>query len=149
MNTKARNRAYFQRRKKDKLLFKEFYSALQPKKRCNFPIEPLLHYSISTPTAPAHLYVLEGQTPKPVYDVIEWAKYYETADRIVKQTMIKGISISTVFLGMDYGVLGIQPLLSETMVSGGAQDFYQKRYSTWEEAVEGHQQVCELVIESL
>ena len=52
--------------------------------------------------------------------LIEWAKWIESADRNVKTTVINDdITISTVFLALDYnhlGHLGGEPLLFETMV---------------------------------
>jgi hypothetical protein len=52
--------------------------------------------------------------------------------------------VSTVFLGIDHG-FGDDPILFETMVFGGEYDGIQKRYSTWDEAVEGHYKICYLV----
>jgi len=38
-----------------------------------------------------------------------------------------------------------EPLLFETMIFGGEHDDYQERYSTYEEALEGHQRAIQLV----
>jgi hypothetical protein len=46
--------------------------------------------------------------------------------------------ISTVFFAVDDGSGGGRPLLFETMIFGGPLDFHRQRYSTWEEAEEGH-----------
>lgn len=36
-------------------------------------------------------------------DVIEWGRYFETAERHVAQDFIGDVKISTVFLGIDHG----------------------------------------------
>lgn len=91
-------------------------------------------------------YILENDAVKRVPQ-LEWAKWYEThqSERIVKQTMIDGVKISTVFLGIDHSFLGGPPLIFETMVFGGDQDAEMDRYSTKREALEGHEAMCSLV----
>lgn len=94
----------------------------------------------------AHLYILEGKEPKPVNDVLEWARWYETSDRIVKKTELPdSIRISTVFLAIDSGIFNDKPLVFETMIFGGEHDGFQERYTTWDEAEAGHQKAIELV----
>jgi hypothetical protein len=90
-------------------------------------------------------YILKGKTPKRIDNFIEWAIQFEKQNRVVKQTQIQDVRVSTVFLGLDYGYGG-QPLLFETMIFGGENDGYCDRYATWEEAEEGHQRACELVV---
>lgn len=56
--------------------------------------------------------------------------------------------ISTVWLGLDHGWdANGEPLLFETMVFDGEDyhDIYCDRYSTWEEAEEGHKKAIEWV----
>ena len=84
-------------------------------------------------------YILEGKTPKLVEDVLEWARWYETADRHVAETVLpNSVRVSTVFLGLDHSFSDGEPILFETMIFGGEHDEYQERYSTWEEAEAGH-----------
>jgi hypothetical protein len=90
-------------------------------------------------------YVLEGKTPKRVDSFLEWAIQFEKQNRVVKQTQIQDVKVSTVFLGIDHGYGG-EPLLFETMIFGGENDGYCDRYATWEEAEEGHLKACELVV---
>jgi hypothetical protein len=90
-------------------------------------------------------YILVGKEPKPVDDLIEWAKSFEGQNRIVEQTQIGDVKVSTVFLGLDHSFGGGEPLLFETMIFGGKEDGFQDRYSTWDEAVEGHKKAVELV----
>jgi len=84
-------------------------------------------------------YILEGKTPKPVPNMMEWARWFETADRHVAKTMLpNGVRVSTVFQGLDHSFDGDTPLLFETMIFSGRYNDYQARYSTWEEAKAGH-----------
>jgi hypothetical protein len=88
-------------------------------------------------------YILKGKKAIPVEDLIEWAKWFETADRAVKQETLKnGYYVSTVFLGIDYNFMEGKPLLFETMVFKGKEgDLDMARYSTWEEAEAGHKRI--------
>lgn len=90
-------------------------------------------------------YILIGKEVKPVDNVLEWAKFYELCDRKVRRTEINQVVISTVFLGIDYSFEEKIPLLFETMIFGGINDGYQTRYSTWDEAIKGHELACEKV----
>jgi hypothetical protein len=84
-------------------------------------------------------YILEGKMPKLVEDVLEWGRWFETADRHVAKTVLpNGVKVSTVFLGLDHSFSGGQPILFETMIFGGEHDQYQERYHTWEKAELGH-----------
>lgn len=89
-------------------------------------------------------YILEGKTPKPA-TLMEWAKWFEKADRHVAQDIIGDIRISTVFLGLDHSFGGGPPLLFETMIFGGPHDQYQTRASTWDEAERHHADALALV----
>ena len=101
-------------------------------------------------------YILKDKKIIPV-DLMTWAKWSETADRVVRQTeIIEGIKIgnkalgtpvkiSTVFLGLDHNFGAGKPLLFETMIFGGKHDGYQERYSTYKEAEKGHQKALNLV----
>lgn len=94
-------------------------------------------------------YKLKGKTPVPVDDILEWAEWFETANRVVKQTELPtGERVSTVFLGLDSGFFSTAPLLFETMIFGGKHDGEIFRYATWEEAEAGHQAAIELVFQA-
>ena len=90
-------------------------------------------------------YVLEGRTPKPVEDLLEWARAFETVDRCVAKQFVGNARISTVFLGLDHNFGEGPPVLFETMIFNGPHDGYQDRYSTWEEAEVGHSKAVALV----
>ncbi len=57
------------------------------------------------------------------------------------------VQVSTVFLHMDHSFNGGPPLLFETMVFGGLHDNHQVRYTSWEEAEIGHNEICQMVLE--
>lgn len=92
----------------------------------------------------------------PADNVISWARWFESAERVVRKTTLlwrggEKVEISTVFLGMDHrmGITGEdgEPLLFETMVFGGPGevDEYQVRWETWDKAELGHGLVVENV----
>ena len=83
-------------------------------------------------------YILEGHNPVICENLIEWAKWFEKSDRKVAKTKIKDVTISTVFLGINHNFGEGKPILFETMIFGGGLDGEMDRYSTWEEAEEGH-----------
>lgn len=65
----------------------------------------------------------------------------EANERRVKRTKVGDSDVSTVFLGLDHQFGRGAPLLFETMIFGGARDGDQFRYSTWDEAEDGHAKV--------
>jgi len=92
-------------------------------------------------------YTLVGQTPVPCSDVIEWAQWFETADRRVARTScwFGLVLVSTVFLGLDhnfardFGDLDAPPLLFESMTFWRREGGYEtERCSTWPEAEAQH-----------
>ena len=99
------------------------------------------------------LWMLDEQgKPFTTEDPIAWGKWYETADRTLAREHIGGVLISvlisTVFLALDHQYGEGPPVLWETMIFGGKHDGYQKRYSSKEEALEGHKRAVLLVKES-
>lgn len=89
-------------------------------------------------------YILKGHKAVPCKNLMEWAKWIETADRDVAKTNITDeILVSTVFLGLDHRFGEGTPLLFETMVFGGSLDEQMERYGTWEEAESGHKRWVE------
>lgn len=92
-------------------------------------------------------YILIGQTPVPEPDLLKWAAWFETADRIVFQTRLGETLISTVFLGIDHNFSDTgPPLLFETMIftNGTWEGVYQQRCATWLEAEAQHDHAVEL-----
>lgn len=69
--------------------------------------------------------------------------------RQVADEEINGKRISTVFLGLDLQWQDDRPLhIFETMVfDEDRRDIYMDRYSTWQEAEEGHKKAMQWVLE--
>jgi hypothetical protein len=88
---------------------------------------------------------LYGKLVVPCDDFVEWAIWFETADRIVAKTQVGPAEVSTVFIGLDYNFLALdddtyEPLVFETMVfdADPLDDSLTVRYSTWDDAEKGH-----------
>ena len=86
---------------------------------------------------------LDGHTPVPCTRD-EWGALMERGDRQVARDEFDGITVSTVFLGIDHNFSGGPPLIFETMVFGGGLTEYQTRYATWDEAEAGHRDALAL-----
>jgi hypothetical protein len=89
-------------------------------------------------------------------DLITWAMWieHERDKWCIRTDLGKWGSVSTIFLGIDYGwsflapdPLTYRPTLWETMVFGGEHDCYQRRYTSRKEALEGHRETVEMVRE--
>lgn len=100
------------------------------------------------------LYILDGHQPVKEPDTVKWALWMQEADRVVAFTEVvirqepkEGVHISTIFLGLDYGIgHGYEfPVLFETRVFGGPHDGLTERYHTWEGAEEGHEKIVQKV----
>lgn len=92
-------------------------------------------------------YILKDKKPLAV-TLEEWARRFcEDGDdrRVARDELAGGVSVSTVFLGIDHNFSDVgPPVLFETMIFGGPHDEEQWRYTTWNEAVAGHQVAVEL-----
>lgn len=90
-------------------------------------------------------YILENKRPVPV----EAVEYYQWAALNNTQRLwsdqIRDIDVSTIFLGLDCGFGSRTPVLFETMVFGGPDHLYQKKYISWEDAEKGHQRAVNMV----
>jgi hypothetical protein len=89
-------------------------------------------------------YILRG-TEVVETDVLTWVHWFETADRHVARTQIAdALDVSTVFLGLDHRYGDGPPLLFETLPfwHGDSLEQFMQRYSTWQDAEQGHEAVC-------
>lgn len=73
----------------------------------------------------------------------EFAAMYGDNDlRRVAETMVDGVRVSTVFLGLDHRFIGVgPPIVFESMTFPDAEIALETdcdRYATWDEAVAGH-----------
>jgi hypothetical protein len=82
-------------------------------------------------------YILDGHDPVLEPDPLTWARWFETADRQVRDTARDDVRVSTVFLGLDHGFGGRRELF-ETMVFVNGSGEQMERYATWDEAEAGH-----------
>ena len=83
-------------------------------------------------------YILDGHKPVLCDDIMTWGRWFETADRQVRDTARDDVRVSTVFLGLDHG-FGGKPELFETMVFVNGASVDCERYCTWDEAEAGHE----------
>jgi hypothetical protein len=89
-------------------------------------------------------FILNSQGDVEATDLMTWARWFETADRVVAKTRIgDDAEVSTIFLGLDHSFGSGPPLIFETMVFGGPLDQEQERYSTRAEAEAGHAALVE------
>ena len=91
-------------------------------------------------------YILKGRAVVPATRE-EWSDFYPGPERIVAQTMIGTVRVSTVFLGIDHSfTLEGPPIVFETMIF--ADDDWagidQWRYATYDEAEQGHKVACSI-----
>ncbi len=79
-------------------------------------------------------------------DLLEWAAWFETAERQVFDNKVGGMRISTVFLGIDHGYRNPnKPVLFETMIFGDPLDMdYQTRCSELKDTEAMHNRAVEL-----
>lgn len=81
----------------------------------------------------------------------EWSTFIAgclpTNYKHVGDNTVKGKRISTVFIGMcqDFDMPDKAPIVFETMIFDDGHAIYQYRYSTWEEAEEGHKKAVQWV----
>lgn len=89
----------------------------------------------------------ENNKPVKATSIMEAADWMENnlERKVVKQEHIGDIFISTVFLGLDHAWNSDVPVLWETMIFGGEHDQYQERYTSYEDALEGHKKALNLI----
>lgn len=89
-------------------------------------------------------YVLRDRIPV-ACDMMTWSREFSEKDRRVAFTDMGSCSVSTVFLGLDHSFGYGPPKLFETMVfsEDKAADEMMERYSTWDEAVAGHNKMVD------
>jgi len=90
------------------------------------------------------LYVLgpDGKTPIAVENTIEWALSLNPESNHLRQIASDEIGdahVSTIFIGIDYSFgRDRTPRCWETMIFGGINDHYSRRYNNHDEALRGH-----------
>src|ERR1043166_7122750 len=96
----------------------------------------------------SHYFLNEDKTYKPC-DLFTWANQLEKIEKHVAEHEVNDCRISTVWLGLDHQYTSDgPPLLFETMgFNLDGNDTYCRRYSTWQEAEEGHKEAIAWVID--
>jgi len=79
----------------------------------------------------------------------EFDKFFNS-DRRIALDFFGDVEVSTIFLCFDHSLGGLigedrKPILFETMIFGGEHDDWCERYHTYDEAMEGHKRLCEMV----
>ncbi len=92
-----------------------------------------------------YILAADGKTPV-ACDLMTWARAFEdrNARRVAATELPGGIRVSTVFLGLDHSFGEGPPILWETMIFGGNHDEDQWRYSSYDDAIAGHERAVQL-----
>lgn len=103
-------------------------------------------------------FILKGREIIKEPNLLKWGARFELSNRIIKQEyiycfqfswkFIVKVLVSTVFLGLDHNWNDGKPILFETMIFGGKHDQEQRRYCTYEEAEQGHEDIVDKYCES-
>ncbi|MHC5615127.1 MAG: hypothetical protein ACYTXA_30150 [Nostoc sp.] len=88
-------------------------------------------------------YKLQGQSPIIAESFLDWCLWMASSDTRVMVNDIYNVNISTVFVGinLDPQQSG-EPMIFETLVTGGALHGKRNHWSTWEQAMQGHLKIC-------
>lgn len=95
-------------------------------------------------------YILDEQgNAVPINDIFKWAAFMRSSAARTNITLLDNIIISTAFLGYDHSFDNEKevPILWETMIFGGKHDQHQERYTSKEEAMEGHERAVKMAEE--
>jgi hypothetical protein len=96
------------------------------------------------------LFILDENKNVIPANVFEFGSFFEDGkNRIIKQETINNKLVSTVFMGINHNFTpGGKLKVFETMVfeNDDFKDLYQDRYSTYEEALSGHENAVQWVL---
>lgn len=93
-------------------------------------------------------YILKEDKTYKLCNPEDWANQFKTINRRVDEDIVNNCFISTVWLGLDHNNFGRKPLVFETMVFDEKNDdVYCERYTSWNEAVEGHKKAVQWVLD--
>lgn len=83
-------------------------------------------------------------------DLLTWAHWFWAANRTIGYDRLRGMWVSTVFLGLDHNFSRSgSPVLFETMVFHRRAGGYMRRYCTRHEALVGHDATLRSLLEDL
>lgn len=83
-------------------------------------------------------WILNKDHTTTIVDLNEWARWFETADRVVAKTDIDGFHVSTVFIGINHNFGPGPPHIFETAVFDDKSVIDMERASTWDDALIQH-----------
>lgn len=90
--------------------------------------------------ARSQLYVLDDRrNPIRAGTLQDWIEYMEQPHRVA-QDIVKGIRISTVFVGLAGNLLGLPRPFETVLIRDGEVLPEAQRYATWAAAQRGHEQ---------
>lgn len=93
-------------------------------------------------------YKLEGKEVKKCNNVDEILSTFDLKNRKIKQTVVSGKLVSTVFLVLDHNFSGKgDPILFESLVFPEAE--IMERYRTYDQAIRGHEELVKKVEKEL
>ena len=88
----------------------------------------------------------ENKIPYEVSLEESYKVFRDSEMKIVKQELVGDCHVSTVFLCLDHAWENEEgPILFETMIFKGEFDGFQRRYKTYDEALQGHKEAVEMV----
>lgn len=90
-----------------------------------------------------HLYRLDGKKPVPCTFEEYMSGMKSAASRIVEQTQVGDLLVSTIFTGIDHAFGTGEKQLFETTVFGLPDDLQPRwRFSTWNQALREHRKLA-------
>ena len=93
-------------------------------------------------------YILDDDNKPVPVGPMQAAVWLETNGRRVTVTNLPDdVTVSTVFLGIDHSYGDGPPVLWETMIFGGEFDQETMRYTSHEDALEGHKKMVRKALE--
>lgn len=94
---------------------------------------------MSEALARSQLYVLDSKNNPIRSDSLhDWARYMEEPHRVGDDT-VRGVRISTVFIGLGGNVLGLPRPFETLLFRNGDMLPDSQRYATWDAARRGHE----------
>lgn len=93
-------------------------------------------------------YILEGNNVIKKENPLEWALWILENNKVIEFTNSPLYKVKTIFLGLDMSTKAEgAPLLFKTFVlaPGTFLDCYAEYYTTYDEALEGHQRIVEKI----
>lgn len=105
-----------------------------------------------------HRYYDRRGNPISLAEFVELSQNRKINYKDIKSDVINNHLVSTIWLGIDHSFFNSEkPLIFETMIfkikdgniewDNASLDYYQKRYSTEEQALEGHKEAIKYVLD--